>query len=187
MKWDDLGVRTGLPDGLYVLLRDYPRAHWEHDPGFRGLVEFWLGRHMMFRQILTALGEKCEALLAQRMEPRRFQAEFARYAGFFVQQLHGHHQIEDLHYFPKLKLMDSQIATGFDILDRDHHALDAALRSFADVANGAIQAGDREIGELTNVAWDEVRSFEKLIERHLLDEEDLVVPVILKFGAARLH
>ena len=74
MSVDELGERTGLPDGLDALLKEYPRAHWENDPGFQGLVEFWLGRHMMFRQNMTAMGERCESVLARRIEPQRFPA-----------------------------------------------------------------------------------------------------------------
>ena len=48
-----LADRKKLPDALRVLLEDYPRDGWELDPGFDGLVRFWLDRHLMFRRLMS--------------------------------------------------------------------------------------------------------------------------------------
>jgi hypothetical protein len=62
-------------------------------------------------------------------------------AGYSSNQLHGHHQIEDHHYFPLLRQKDARIERGFDLLDADHHALDGILNRFVAQANGAIRGG----------------------------------------------
>ena len=54
-----LETRTELPEALRVLLAEFPKSGWNAHPNFKGLVEFWLNRHGMFRQI-------CQALTAQR-------------------------------------------------------------------------------------------------------------------------
>jgi hemerythrin-like domain-containing protein len=98
-----------------------------------------------------------------------------------VQNLHGHHQIEDLHYFPVLTRREPRLARGFEILDRDHHALDALLAGFAEDANAVLQ------GRLEPGAFRErLLGFEAVLVRHLEDEEDLIVPVILKHGPGGL-
>lgn len=51
----DLDLRTGLPDALRVLLKEFPRDGWDDHPGIEGLVRFWLDRHMMFRRIIARL------------------------------------------------------------------------------------------------------------------------------------
>ena len=99
-----------------------------------------------------------------------------------VGQLHGHHRIEDTQYFPVLSRLETRLDRGFAILDRDHHALDALLGRFTESANAVLQ-GRGEAGAFL----DELGAFEGFLNRHLEDEEDLVVPVILKHGPDGLH
>ena len=71
---------------------------------------------------------------------------------------------------------------GFDLLDADHHALEGHIHDMADATNALLRhlaqasPGSRDAAAalLTRTA-----GFERFINRHLLDEEDLVVPVIL--------
>jgi hemerythrin-like domain-containing protein len=180
---NDLTVRAGLPDALHVLLADYPRAAWASDPNFHGLVSFWLDRHMMFRDLMARMTRESEAMLNGDRDAAGFAQGVARYGGAFVNNLHGHHQIEDQHYFPLLRQRDPRIAHGFDLLDADHHALDGILHRFVDRANAAITAvNGPDMGRETAAFLDELTGLERLINRHLLDEEDLIVPVILKHG-----
>lgn len=182
-----LDTRTGLPEALQVLLRDTPREVWQADPNFHGLVSFWLERHMMFRQIMAHMRAETEGFLDGQRDPRGFAQGIGRYGGMFVQQLHGHHQIEDHHYFPVLRQKDGRIETGFDLLDADHHALDGILNRFVEQANGAIQGvGGPDAVTPAGALRDGLIDLQGLIGRHLEDEEDLIVPVILKYGAAGL-
>lgn len=178
----DLTCRDGLPEALKELLRDYPRSDWRQDRNFAGLVEFWLDRHMMFRRLCDTLRNDAEALVDGDMAPERMQGRLSRYGGLLVQQLHGHHQIEDLHYFPVLSRRESALERGFEILDRDHHALDDLLGRFTGSANAILQGGG-DPGRFR----DELVAFEGFLSRHLEDEEDLIVPVILKHGPDGLH
>ncbi|MFT6674173.1 MAG: iron-sulfur cluster repair protein YtfE (RIC family) [Sulfitobacter sp.] len=180
-----LDLRAGLPDALRILLQEYPRAGWESHPGYDGLIRFWLDRHMMFRRILDRLQLQSEALLDDKMDLQLFRQQTGRLGSTFVQELHGHHSIEDAHYFPVLSQKDARIAQGFALLDHDHHALDGHLNGFVEHANAALQVtatGDRAIG----VFHETLVRLGSMLNRHLLDEEDLVVPVILKYGAGGL-
>ncbi|MDU8911796.1 hemerythrin domain-containing protein [Aestuariicoccus sp. MJ-SS9] len=176
-----LDTRTGLPDALRVLLADFPREMWDTHPHFAGLVQFWLDRHMMFRRLMEALQADAEAAVDRKLDAPSHQARLARYGGMLVNQLHGHHQIEDMHYFPVLSGMETRLARGFEILDHDHHALDDVLERFTKTANGLLQ-GKVEAGVLR----EELTGFNRFLDRHLIDEEELIVPVILKHGPDRL-
>jgi iron-sulfur cluster repair protein YtfE (RIC family) len=184
----ELETRPGLPEALRVLLRDYPRDGWAAQRNFEGLVRFWLDRHQMFRQIMAQLRRETELVLDRRTEERVFAGRLARLGGAFVAELHGHHQIEDAHYFPVLAQAEPQIEAGFSLLDRDHHALDARLQGFVDAANPVLAALDRPEGlrAEANRFAEELARLERLLDRHLVDEEELVVPVILRYGAASL-
>jgi hypothetical protein len=107
-----LETREGLPEAFQVLLREHPRAAWQADPHFNGLIAFWLDRHMMFRKLGTLLQQESEALLDDNTDARRFAQAVGHYGGMFVNQLHGHHQIEDHHYFPVLATRDLRPATS---------------------------------------------------------------------------
>src|SRR6056297_2079758 len=137
-----LTARDGLPEALRVLLADYPRDGWQVHPQFQGLVSFWLERHMMFRQLMAHMTRETEAFLDADRDAAGFAQGVARYGGTFVNQLHGHHQIEDHHYFPILARRDTRIEKGFDLLDVDHHALDGHLNRFVSSANNAIQGAN---------------------------------------------
>lgn len=140
---------------------------------------------MMFREVLARLTDETESFLDGGRAARSYQQQTARLAGFFLNQLHGHHQIEDLHYFPRLSGLDARLTPGFALLDGDHHALDGHLQALADDTNAALRAL-AEAGRDPSGARDTVGQlhrrlgrFHGFLDRHLLDEEDLVIPTIL--------
>ena len=179
---EDLARRDGLPEPLRVLLASFPRDGWETNPNFAGLLQFWLDRHLMFRRLTEALETDAQAAIDRTLDPEHHKARVARYGGALVQNLHGHHQIEDAHYFPVLARLEAPLARGFDILDRDHHDLDALLQRFTNRANALLQ-GTSGAGDFLK----DVEAFRPFLHRHLTDEEELVVPVILKHGPDGLH
>ena len=111
---DELALisREKLPDALRVLLADYPRDAWQNDPGFDGLIRFWLDRHLMFRRLMAEMGSVTDKLLDRKLTPHQFAANLSRYGGMFVNGLHEHHTIEDSVYFPKLMQKDKRISRG---------------------------------------------------------------------------
>jgi iron-sulfur cluster repair protein YtfE (RIC family) len=174
-----LETRTGLPDALRVLLDEMPRMGWEQHPDFPGLARFWLERHMMFRRIVAALGADAEKRLDNTVSADWLAQRVSRFGGMLLGGLQEHHNIEDTVYFPKMQLLEPRLVRGFDMLDKDHHALDAWLNQFAQAANGVIGSPSRDT---TGAFASELQRFGPLLERHLIDEEDLIVPVILRTG-----
>jgi hemerythrin-like domain-containing protein len=175
---DDLARRDGLPPDLLTLLDSLPRSGWADTPGFEGLAAFWLDRHLAFRRMLDMLAADARDVAEGRMDPGQWRPRLIRLGGHLVQDLQGHHQIEDEAYFPQMQRLEPRLQRGFDLLDRDHHALDGLLRGFVDAANGALQAADARAAAGRMAAH--LAPFARQLLRHLEDEEDLIIPVVLK-------
>lgn len=177
--------RDGLPDALRILLAEYPRELWESDPGFDDLIRFWLDRHIMFHRIVAEMLGDARKLVDAGLDPAQYASRLSRYGGKFVNGLHEHHMIEDTHYFPKLATKDMRIESGFAILDKDHRDIDEHLNAFVSSANGILNLRDKasEMRTLVGRFETEMMGLERLLDRHLNDEEELIVPVILKFGS----
>jgi len=184
MNRPDLETRTGLPDALRVLLAEYPRDLWQSHHNFDGLTRFWLERHLMFRQVLGELQGETRVFLDRNADARTHAGRTAQLAGFLINQLHGHHQIEDHHYFPQLAAAEKRLERGFEILDADHNALDGHLHGLTDDTNSLLRAinDGRDATDAAGVLETRLDGFGRFLDRHLTDEEELVVPVILHHG-----
>lgn len=183
MKFD-LETRKGLPAELRILADKYPKAMWNDHPNFNELTSFWLERHGMFRSLIAKITDMGVDKLENRTH-KRFAPDLSRYSGFFLNQLHGHHSIEDEHYFPQFTKLDKRLVRGFEILDRDHHSLDAHIHAFATKTNAvlqAIQSGDKASNAYGALHETHLK-FATFLERHLQDEEEIIVPLILEYGA----
>lgn len=180
MTSEALGERDGLPEALRLLADELPRSSWSEHPRFRGLAEFWLHKHLSFRHLSTQVITDLQAGLDGQMDPRQVARRVYRSAGMLIGGLHDHHGIEDHHYFPEMQRLEPRMERGFVLLDADHHALDPWLARLADEANAVLQgAEDRDaVGRFLT----SLEAFGPLLARHLEDEEDLVVPVILSTG-----
>ena len=182
--------RQTLPPALRLLSDQFPRAGWEAHPNFGGLVQFWMERHIGFRRLLALLTEDGQAMLDRRADPAGYGRRLGRYGSMLLSSLHEHHQIEDRHYFPLLAGLEPRLAAGFEMLEADHQAIDPALSDFADRANAVLRGLDDEtVGrdetagrEAVAGVSTEVARLVALLDRHLIDEEELVVPVVLKTG-----
>ena len=134
------------------------------------------------------LVDDTRAFLDRSREPRAYARGLSRVGGRLLDELHGHHHIEDDHYFPLLQTFDPRIAAGFDLLEADHQALGAAMQELAQAANAVLRALDEgAAADLAAGGLDTtLAGFGRLLDRHLVDEEELVVPVILDHPEAGL-
>ena len=182
----DLATRDGLPDHLRILADRFARADWDGHEAFGALTRFWLDRHLMFRRLLATLDGEGGAFLDGEIDYQRYQAGLARYGSLFVGQLHEHHHVEDDHYFPQLVALEPRLSAGFDLLDADHHALDAHLEAFTNDANGILRPNGAT-KEAVDAFLKTLERSKALLDRHLSDEEDLIVPIILAHGEGSLR
>lgn len=180
-----LNYRNGLPDALRVLIKEFPRDAWADHPNYSQLIAFWLDRHLMFRRLVRELSKDADAVLDRAIDPVKYQKRLANFGSQLINGLHGHHQIEDAHYFPVMATLDQKVAAGFTILDTDHHAMDGLLSGLANGANAVLQTDPNRKSEFETAAagfQDVLGDFRKMLNRHLVDEEELVVPVLLKYA-----
>ncbi len=176
-----LADRAALPQEYRLILADYPRSGWPDHPDFNGLAAFWLERHLGFRRMLDALEADARGLLDRKIGPDAYAARLSRLGSRFLGDLIGHHQVEDDVYFPQLAQLEPRIARGFDMLDADHHALHDLIDRFATGGNAVLSAqGDTAQREAASGFLTDLGRFDRMLTRHLADEEDLVLPVVLK-------
>jgi hypothetical protein len=178
---DDLDERLAWPDELRYLLERHPRATWtsSRSPS----VAFWLEVHTHFRYDCAALEDAHADLRGGRLAAPRFAVAAGQRLRSLVGGLHGHHQIEDHQYFPAFRLREPRLAAGFDTLARDHERLHgdiaAALGALRDL-NAAAQAPNAATVDLAARRFADAASrLCRRLRRHLDDEEDLVVPLLL--------
>lgn len=185
----DLDARTGWPEDLQVLLRQYPRPVWEEHVNLGEMARFWLQIHDHFRHLGAGLKEKAAAFREGTLTVDQFRRFMAPNLSTLLEHLHGHHRIEDVHFFPRFSREEPRLALGFDVLERDHHGIHDAVGLTVDKANALLQASPTDLDALRRAGDDYAGSHDALLkrlDRHLLDEEDLIIPVILDRGEAKL-
>ena len=184
-----LARRAGWPEDLRVLLARYPRERWNAHANLGEMARFWLSRHAMFRELSVAIEDITAGFRAGRLPPVDFARQFLPRLQFMLDQLNVHHQIEDLHYFPIFREADARLARGFDVLEGDHHHIHGDMARTAQTANAFLQAL-RANGDTLRRCGDEYAyasgALLKGLLRHLDDEEDLIVPLILDRGEEAL-
>jgi hypothetical protein len=138
----------------------------------------------------------CSAISAGRSPRRRQSSGRAGWRSprsgpgsrqFFLSQLHAHHQVEDLSYFPLFRAAEPRLLTGFEVLERDHAVLHETIARLAGAANAFLRAGEPDA--LRASADRYARVTDELLSglmRHLGDEEDLIIPLILDRGEGEL-
>jgi hypothetical protein len=183
----DIDTRKGWPAELLVLLEQHPRDTWRT----RGtpMTEFWLHQHAHFRHEAADLKAGTDAYRNDRSTAAEFCNWTAPRLQGFIGHLQGHHQVEDFHYFPAFRAAEQRLASGFDVLANDHELVHEGIMQIVTTFNDLATAVREE-----SPGGDDARRFaaDRYIEtsellykrliRHLDDEEDLVIPVMLAHG-----
>ncbi|HEX3598660.1 MAG TPA: hemerythrin domain-containing protein [Lacipirellulaceae bacterium] len=184
-----LARRSGWPEDLRVLLTRYPREQWDAHANLGGMARFWLSRHAMFRELSATIEDITVKFRAGQLQPVEFVRHFVPHLQFMLDQLNVHHQIEDMHYFPIFQAADGRLSRGFDVLEADHHDIHADMARTAETANALLQALRGDADSLRRCGDDYADASGVLLKgliRHLDDEEDLIVPLILDRGEEAL-
>lgn len=177
-----LDTRHGLPDELRGLIDGYPRDGWTTHPHFARSIQNWLNAHSMFRQLGQILTKKTEQVLDRRIDDQTYVKDLGHFGNLLVRNLHGHHTWEDREYFPELAAADTRFTACQDLLEGDHVTLDQLLDQITRRSNRVIQLFDLDRAQLRDEIAplsDQFAKLERFLHRHLSDEEDLVVPILL--------
>jgi len=181
--------RDGLPPDIAFLRERYPANEWRAHPNYGELGAFWLRVHDALRQQGHALQQTTLAFREGGQSPAQFQAGFASRLGHYLQHLEGHHHIEDAQYFPRFRALDRRMAVGFDLLENDHVVIHDTLLVSAASAGSLLESLARGADAARYAAdayADDADRLLALLDRHLADEEDLVIPAMLEHGERRL-
>lgn len=184
-----LARRNGWPEDLRMLIARYPREQWEGHANLGDMARFWLSRHAMFRELAAMIGGIERQFRDGALPAAEFPRQFVPRLQFLLSQLDVHHQIEDFHYFPKFRAAEARLTRGFDVLEGDHHAIHADMARTADTANallGALAGGGDTLRRCGDDYAGASGALLKGLIRHLDDEEDLIVPLILDRGERAL-
>lgn len=171
-----------MPEEMRHLLDVYPRDEWELHPGFKEKTMHWLGAHQMFRRVAEQLRKDTETVLNKDLALEDYVERLSYFGGNLVSNLHGHHGWEDHSYFPELSAADPRFDAGLELLEQDHADLDVVLEDVTRRANRVIKLStldEKQAFDEVNTVLPTVEAIEAFLARHLSDEEDLAVPIIL--------
>lgn len=177
-----LEKRQGLPVEMQALLREYPREAWPDHPNFARSIRNWMNAHQMFRQLAGVVSHETEGFLNRDAAPEDYAGKLGFYGNLLVRNLHGHHHWEDREYFPELARADDRFENGLEMLEGDHLALDGLLEQITGHANRAIKLAQLDPAQMPREAdalHGHMTRLQGFLDRHLSDEEDLIVPILL--------
>ena len=139
----------------------------------------------MFRRLDAIIRSGAEAALNKGTEIADFKPWLVQHLRWSLGGLEEHHQVEDFHYFPVFRRAEPRLAPGFELLERDHDALHTAIGGIVERANVVLAEEDSDGAAFRA---DLARFYDAHVElgrdllRHLDDEEDLVIPLLLERG-----
>lgn len=180
---EDLFERSGLPVRFRYLEAQCARAAW---PGLalHPTARHWLQVHDWFRGMAKGLVDLGGEWREGRIEIAAYRAAAMPRLQQFLGNLEGHHHHESQGYFPALAAAEPAMRQGFELLDRDHDAIHALLVATAEAAVAVNRAADDPalFRSTADALAAVVETMVTPVRRHLLDEEEIVVPVLTLRG-----
>jgi len=152
-----------------------------------GEARFWTHIHRELLGGSAALPAYCMQMLEA---PKGFDAQssgqkLAAIASQLVSHAHGHHHIEDEHFFPVFLQRFPSLADPIDLLENDHgilgETLDTMERAIANLT--ATVRGEKvqhsELMRATEALHAAASDLDRLFVRHIGDEEEICLPVLM--------
>lgn len=178
--------RPCLQDALRATLAglaQWPPQRWAEHPGYVGLASHWQDIHRAMVHNLGIVERSLRTLAEDGLadaERLRLAGQIGSAARQSVDHLHGHHRLEDQTMFPQLMRASSSLARPLNLLEADHIVLNALLGTFEHALARLPVAG------APASAWDDVamagERVARVARRHIEDEEEIVIPVVLGIG-----
>ena len=166
------------PELLY-LLGQLPRERWPAEAA-HGTAGVWLQMHESLRHGQQQLEALARRWVDKEVDWVGFRKQGLPLFDAHLGHLHGHHRLEDQHYFPALRRAEPRMAAGFELLEGDHRTIDQSVQTLHGLRQQLARANPAEAAAW-QCAHDIVRELPvcgTLLERHLADEEDLVIPLL---------
>ena len=180
--------RKGLPDVIKNLLLPLEREQWSEHTRYGGKASFFIQYHGDLLATAAYLKQSLQVLLdsAQGVFNGQQLKGPLSAAQYLVDRAHNHHRIEDQVYFPLFRKIMPQLSKGIDLLDKDHKSLDLVLNdlstrvmSMVMTLNLNLNQGDVINKQQVNALTDNVLHLQRILQRHLHDEEEVIIPIFL--------
>ncbi len=175
--------RSCLPHCIQQQLLPMARQDWSKHPSYSGSAAFFIAYHGSLLNTINNLVPQLEELM-QHSESGGIpliQLQPALRSGLYlVEKAHHHHQIEDASYFPQFRQLLPNFGAAIDLLDGDHLVLDAALHNFKKSIQKAYKQTQVSQQYVANL-YEQALFLKKVLTRHLHDEEEIIIPIFLKF------
>ncbi|CAN6961604.1 MULTISPECIES: hemerythrin domain-containing protein [unclassified Psychrobacter] len=137
----------------------------------------WLKVHTNIRKRQRILTQISEAYIDGEYDWAEYRSQILKRINMHVLKLHQHHGVEDDGFFPEFVRMYPQLQAGFEVLGHDHEYLNALLDKLQ-IQNDALARSEVEDKALAEELHKTLVAVTDLLQQHLTDEEDLVIPIL---------
>ncbi|NRB40851.1 MAG: hemerythrin domain-containing protein [Pseudomonadales bacterium] len=178
-QWQ-VDIRQQLPDVIQNQLLGIERHSWSEHARYAGKAQFFINYHRDLLATAAYIEQALQSLLdssLQAFSSMQLQSLLSA-THYLIERTQNHHQIEDHAYFPQFRRIMPSLGTGIDLLDQDHKLLDAALHELDVMMQNLLKLALVSRQQLS-VFFDKIRHLQKILQRHLYDEEEVIIPLFL--------
>jgi len=137
----------------------------------------WLKVHTNIRKRQRILVQISEAYISGEFDWSEYRSQILKRINMHVLKLHQHHGVEDEGFFPEFVSMYPKLAPAFEILGHDHEYLNELLDKLQ-IQNDQLARSEIEDKALAEELHKTLVAVTDLLQQHLTDEEDLVIPIL---------
>jgi len=137
----------------------------------------WLKVHTNIRKRQRILVQISEAYISGEFDWSEYRSQILKRINMHVLKLHQHHGVEDDGFFPEFVSMYPKLAPAFEILGHDHEYLNELLDKLQ-IQNDQLARSEVEDKALAEELHKTLVAVTDLLQQHLTDEEDLVIPIL---------
>ena len=137
----------------------------------------WLKVHTNIRKRQRILVQISEAYISGEFDWSEYRSQILKRINMHVLKLHQHHGVEDEGFFPEFVSMYPKLAPAFEILGHDHEYLNGLLDKLQ-IQNDQLARSEIEDKALAEELHKTLVAVTDLLQQHLTDEEDLVIPIL---------
>ncbi len=137
----------------------------------------WLKVHTNIRKRQRILTQISTAYQSGEFGWNEYRSQILKRINMHVLKLHQHHEVEDKGFFPEFVSMYPKLAPAFEILGHDHEYLNELLDKLQ-IQNDQLARSEVEDKALAEELHDTLVKVTDLLQQHLTDEEDLVIPIL---------
>jgi hemerythrin-like domain-containing protein len=138
----------------------------------------WLKVHTNIRKRQRILVQISEAYISGEFDWSEYRSQILKRINMHVLKLHQHHGVEDDGFFPEFVSMYPKLAPAFEILGHDHEYLNELLDKLQ-IQNDQLARSEVEDKALAEELHKTLVAVTDLLQQHLTDEEDLVIPILV--------